>query len=74
VTVQAVGQEPFTVGGKSIPAKRYRLWTNGKEITLWYASEDDHWLGLETVIEGYRLRYELLGPTPFAKEASLSRR
>ena len=74
VTVQAIGQEPFTVGGKSIPAKRYRLQTNGSEITLWYASEDDHWLGLETVIEGYRLRYELLGPVPIAKGARLSQR
>ncbi len=75
VDVRFQGQEPFPVGGKEVAANRYQLRADGKEITLWYAKDDGHWLGLESVVEGgYKLRYELLGLAPQAGGVRVSQR
>ena len=61
VEVSFAGRETFTVGTEKVLAERYRLLAEGQRITLWYAAENHHWLGLEsTTKDGYTLRYELL--------------
>lgn len=44
-----------------VSADRFRLAGNGlKPITLWFRREDRRWVGLETELDGGRLRYEAL--------------
>lgn len=59
VQVEEAGTDVLQVRGESVPARRYRLTAYEVDLTLWY-SEDNEWLGLESVAEGGRIiRYEL---------------
>lgn len=59
VTVTLEGQEQLTVAGERIEALRYRLSAKAGDITLWYSSEDNTWVGLEAPAKGGRkLRYQ----------------
>jgi hypothetical protein len=59
VRVQEAGTDILEVRGETIPARRYRLTAYEVDLTLWY-SDDNEWLGLESVAEGGRIiRYEL---------------
>lgn len=60
VEVRSDGAETLRLGGRSVPAERYTLRAEGREIRLWYDRERHTWLGLESDTEqGYTLRYEL---------------
>lgn len=59
VDVQALGREEVTVRGEPVIATAYQLRAPDVDITVWY-SEDDEWLGLESIAKGGRvLRYVL---------------
>ncbi|MDJ0907029.1 MAG: DUF6134 family protein [Woeseiaceae bacterium] len=59
VQVEEAGSDVLQIRGESVSARRYRLTAYEVDLTLWY-SEDDEWLGLESVAEGGRIiRYEL---------------
>ncbi len=59
VEVEAIGSQPIVVRGEEVQATAYRLKAHKMELTVWY-SDDDEWLGLESVAKGGRLiRYEL---------------
>lgn len=59
VRVEEAGTDVLQIRGESVPARRYRLTAYEVDLTLWY-SEDNEWLGLESVAEGGRIiRYEL---------------
>ncbi len=59
VQVEEAGIDVLQVRGESVSARRYRLTAYEVDLTLWY-SEDNEWLGLESVAEGGRIiRYEL---------------
>jgi hypothetical protein len=59
VQVEEAGIDVLQVRGEPVPARRFRLTAYEVDLTLWY-SEDDEWLGLESVAEGGRIiRYEL---------------
>ena len=59
VQVEEAGTDVLQVRGESVPARRFRLTAYEVDLTLWY-SEDNEWLGLESVAEGGRIiRYEL---------------
>lgn len=59
VDVEMLGVQPIMVRGEKVNAAAYRLVASKVELTVWY-SEDDEWLGLESVARGGRiLRYEL---------------
>ena len=45
--------------GETVDARAYRLVARNVELTVWY-SDDEEWLGLESVAKGGRIiRYEL---------------
>jgi hypothetical protein len=59
VQIEAVGADRLEVNGELVDARRYRLRAYDLDLTLWY-SEDDEWLGLESVARNGRVvRYEL---------------
>ena len=59
VTVTLEGREQLAVAGERIDALRYRLSAQAGDITLWYSSEDNTWVGLEAPAKGGRkLRYQ----------------
>ena len=59
VQIEAVGTDRLEVNGKLVDARRYRLRAYDLDLTLWY-SNDDEWLGLESVARnGRTVRYEL---------------
>ena len=59
VSVDESGADTVVVRGEAVPATRYRLTAYGVDLTLWY-SDDDRWLGLESVARGgHLIRYEL---------------
>lgn len=59
VTVAAMGEEKITVRGAPVQAKRYRITGSKNPIDLWYGA-DNHWLALQSTLEGgRRLRYAL---------------
>ena len=59
VQVQEVGTDVLQIRGEAVSARRYRLTAYEVDLTLWY-SDDNEWLGLESVAEGGRIiRYEL---------------
>ena len=60
VQVEPLGMQPVTVRGQQVDAHAYRLKAEKVELTVWY-SNDDEWLGLESVARGGRIiRYELV--------------
>ena len=59
VQIEAVGEDRLEVRGELVSARRYRLRAYDLDLTLWY-SEDDEWLGLQSVARNGRVvRYEL---------------
>lgn len=59
VDVQPLGREEVTVRGETVIASAYQLKAQDVDITVWY-SDDDEWLGLESVAKGGRvIRYVL---------------
>ena len=59
VDVQPLGREQLTIRGEPVLASAFRLRARNLDITVWY-SEDDEWLGLESVAKGGRIiRYVL---------------
>lgn len=59
VNVEEAGTDVLQIRGEPVSARRYRLTAYEVDLTLWY-SEDNEWLGLESVAEGGRIiRYEL---------------
>ena len=59
VEVKPLGREELTVRGESVMASAYQVKARDLDITVYY-SEDDEWLGLESVAKGGRIiRYEL---------------
>lgn len=59
VTVTLEGRERLAVAGERIDALRYRLSAKAGDITLWYSSADNTWVGLEAPAKGGRkLRYQ----------------
>lgn len=59
VAVEPLGRKTITVRGERVPATAWRLTARDTDLTVWY-SDNDEWLGLESVARGGRiLRYEL---------------
>jgi hypothetical protein len=59
VTVSLEGREQLPVAGEFVDALRYRLSAQAGDITLWYSSDDNTWIGLEAPAKGGRkLRYQ----------------
>ena len=59
VEVQPLGREELTVRGESVVASAYQVKARDVDITVFY-SDDDEWLGLESVAKGGRIiRYVL---------------
>ena len=54
VTVTLEGREQLTVAGEPIDTLRYRLSAKAGDITLWYSSADNTWVGLEAPAKGGR--------------------
>ncbi|MBD3671485.1 MAG: hypothetical protein HUJ29_12010 [Gammaproteobacteria bacterium] len=55
-----VGSEAYKFGNKSIDSKHYRLSMEGYTIDLWYAADNDRWVGLEsTTKSGAVIKYRL---------------
>ena len=59
VEVKPLGREELTVRGEAVMASAYRVKARNLDITVFY-SEDDEWLGLQSVAKGGRIiRYVL---------------
>ena len=59
VDVQPLGREELTVRGESVIASAYQVKARDVDITVYYSDEDE-WLGLESVAKGGRIiRYVL---------------
>ena len=59
VNVEPLGKQEVMVRGDTVVAQAYRLTARNTELTVWY-SDDNEWLGLESVAKGGRIiRYEL---------------
>lgn len=59
VEVEPLGREELTVRGESVMASAYQVKARDLDITVYY-SEDDEWLGLQSVAKGGRIiRYVL---------------
>lgn len=59
VRVEEAGIDELEIRGELVRARRFHLQADKLDLTLWY-SDDDEWLGLESVAKGGRiLRYEL---------------
>ncbi len=59
VHVEELPPEPFAVRGQEVPARVFKVKAEKLELKLWY-SNNDEWLGLESLAKGGRiLRYEL---------------
>ena len=54
VDVQPLGREELTVRGQSVTAFAYQVKARDVDITVYY-SDDDEWLGLESVAKGGRI-------------------
>ena len=59
VDVESLGRQEVIVRGAPMQASAYRVRARATELVVWY-SDDDEWLGLESVARGGRIiRYEL---------------
>ena len=59
VDVEPLGKQPVTVRGEQVLARAWRVTARNTDLTVWY-SDNNEWLGLESVAKGGRiLRYEL---------------
>ena len=75
VSVTLEGREQLRVAGKPIDALRYRMSAQAGDITLWYSSADNTWVGLEAPAKGGRkLRYQaVVVPDPDASQQLIAR-
>ena len=54
-----VGQELFELDTQTVAANKYLLETKDGPISLWYAVDNNRWLGLESIAKGGRvIRYK----------------
>ncbi len=59
VKIVAIGEDKITARGVLVQAKRYRITGPKNPIDVWYGA-DNHWLALQSTLEGgRRLRYTL---------------
>ena len=59
VDVEPLGKQEVVVRGNTVVASAYRVTARNTNLTVWY-SDDNEWLGLESVAKGGRIiRYEL---------------
>ena len=59
VNVEPLGKQEVVVRGNTVVAAAYRVTARDTNLTVWY-SDDNEWLGLESVAKGGRIiRYEL---------------
>ena len=59
VNVEPLGKQEVVVRGNTVVAHAYRVTARNTNLTVWY-SDDNEWLGLESVAKGGRIiRYEL---------------
>jgi hypothetical protein len=59
VDVEPLGKQEVVVRGSTVVASAYRVTARGTDLTVWY-SDDNEWLGLQSVAKGGRIiRYEL---------------
>ena len=59
VNVESLGKQELTVRGEQVLATAWRITARNTDLTVWY-SDNNEWLGLESVARGGRiLRYEL---------------
>ncbi len=59
VEVEELPSESIAVRGEEVPARVFKVRAEKLELKLWY-SDDDEWLGLESLAKGGRIiRYEL---------------
>jgi hypothetical protein len=58
VQITPRGEETLAANGKTLATQRYRVTAPKLQIDLWYA--DGHWVALEALTGGKRLRYELI--------------
>ena len=59
IEVEPLGRQAISARGETVNATAYRLVARNVELTVWY-SDDEEWLGLESVAKGGRIiRYEL---------------
>lgn len=59
VDVESLGRQVFTVRGQQVRATAWRITARDTDLTVWY-SDNNEWLGLESVAKGGRIiRYEL---------------
>ncbi|MDJ0748936.1 MAG: DUF6134 family protein [Woeseiaceae bacterium] len=59
VNVESLGRKEFTVRGEQVLASAWRVTAKDTDLTVWY-SDNDEWLGLESIAKGGRIiRYEL---------------
>lgn len=66
VDIKKLPQQSVSVAGESVLAERYSIKAQGADIAVevWY-TQDDRWIGLESVVKGGRkIRYELVGTSP----------
>ena len=72
VTVRMSGEQPVSVDGQLVAARRFDLTAEDKQIAIWYGPAGE-WLGLEAEVDGGRtLRYELAEwPTTASTWASI---
>lgn len=55
------GERTIELNGVDVPSNEYVISTPDGDIAVWYAQENQQWLGLETLTDGGRvLRYEPL--------------
>jgi hypothetical protein len=60
-------EETVEVAGEPVNALRYRLATRGGDITLWYSSETQTWVGLEAPAKGGRMLSYRATSVPLAR-------
>jgi hypothetical protein len=52
------GDSTVDFKGERVPARQYDLMVKGKPVSVWYATDDQRWMALESVAKGDRkIRY-----------------
>jgi hypothetical protein len=60
VRIDLKGKETIPVRGKPVAAKKYHLDAGKFKIDLWYAEDDQRWIGLDSEVKlGYVLHYRV---------------
>ncbi|MEM7098822.1 MAG: DUF6134 family protein [Pseudomonadota bacterium] len=72
VDISYTGQTNFDVGGDSYTAEQYRITLQAGHIDLWYHTDSNTWLGLETLSPDNRLVRYIPETTPLTRQNSSS--